>query len=261
MCSTFLVRKYPGFRAVEGSGGDEGVDGWVPDLGLYFQCHAPRRSLRESNIRSYLERVAPQKPRRWVFVTNRELTRTQWRWFERLNSESGFPIEAWGPARLIECLADFPDLRDYYLARRAAKSAAINIGSQQAETITNIAAGEGSQVTVKSGRPPKVVVSVAGTVSQEAKKFGYLEYLIRQYNRFKEWQVGKPQMKYAFIRKAYEREIGYGLKFTPLDKFEAACRFLQRRIENTKLGRQNRAKGQRLYSSFDEFCMKGEDAS
>lgn len=254
MCAVFLDRAYPGFRAVEGSGGDEGVDGWVPELGLYFQFHAPQRGLRKAKLRSYVESVARHTPKEWIFITNRELTRTQWAWVDNLAAEFGFPIEAWGPTQLFNKMDS--DLRDYFLAPKAAARVSVSIGTQRGRGNVAVAAGERSQVIVKGPKEPKVTVSIAGTVQQDAKKHNYLEYLVRRYNKFKEGHVGKAQMKYAVIKKRFEAKLGYPIKYTPLEHFTVACGWLQGRIDDTLVGRRNRARGYRSYSSFEEYCAK-----
>jgi hypothetical protein len=37
----------------------------------------------------------------------------------------------------------------------------------------------------------------------EPKKLGYLKYLVRRYIEFKQWDVGKGQMRYPVIYSAY----------------------------------------------------------
>jgi Restriction endonuclease len=259
MCAALLNRTYPNFRPVDGSGGDEGVDGWVPELEYYFQFHAPSRGLRKTKLRSYVERVAEHHPKKWFFITNRELTRTQWSWVDTLGVEFRFPIEVWGPTELFKRMD--PGLRDYYLVPEGQAQVSVNIGTLQGRGNIAFAVGEKSQVIVKGGRKPKITVSIAGTVQQDADKHNYLEYLVRKYNKFKEAEVGKAQMKYALIRKRFEDELGFSVKYTKLDKFEAACRWLQRRIDNSCVGRRNQAKGQRSYDSFEDFCAKPDRSS
>jgi hypothetical protein len=257
MCAVFLSRIYHGFRAVEGSGGDEGVDGWVPEIGLYFQFHAPQRGLRKAKLRSYVESVAHHGPKNWIFITNRQLTRTQWTWVDSLAAEFRFPIEVWGPTDLFNRIDS--DLRKYFLSGKTTAQVSVSIGTQQGRGNVAVAAGERSKIIVRGPGKPKVTVSVAGTVQQDVNKYNYLEYLVRRYNKFKEGQVGKERMKYAVIRKRFEAELGFPVKYTPLGKFEIAWRWLEGRIDNTLFGRRNRAKGCKSYSSFEEFCAKPVD--
>ncbi len=103
--------------------------------------------------------------------------------------------------------------------------------------------------------PPTVI---PGTVATDARKVGYLEHLVRRYNEFKESESKRSgeKMNSAMIRVAYEREIKYRVKETPLELFEEAVAFLQHRIANTIVGRNLRSRGQPLFSSFEEFDQK-----
>ena len=65
--------------------------------------------------------------------------------------------------------------------------------------------------------------------------------------------VGKAGMKYALIHVSYRRELKFDIPTTPLDRFESGVAYLQRRIRNTKLGRNLAKKGNPLYDSFEEF--------
>lgn len=131
----------------------------------------------------------------------------------------------------------------------------------------NIVAGRdihvrgGVHVKVSKGtRKISTSVVIPGTVSEDPRRLGYLEYLIRRYKEFKKWDcdsTGQP-MNYAMVRVAYEREIKYRVKETPLELFEAAVRFLQRRIANTKLGRIKLKQGGRIYSDFGTFDQSSD---
>jgi len=82
---------------------------------------------------------------------------------------------------------------------------------------------------------------------------GYLRYLAKRYQLFKEWDCRRSgeRMRYPLIYKAYERETGYPMPNTPKDMFGRAAEFLQCRIQNTRLGRNRR--GQKLFRTFAEF--------
>ncbi len=100
-----------------------------------------------------------------------------------------------------------------------------------------------------SSRPP----IIPGTVSEDARMVGYLNYLVRRYEQFKKWDcdsTGK-KMGWGMIRNAYKREMKYELIHTPTEHFERGARYLQGRIAKTRLGRM--FKGKRLYSQFNDF--------
>lgn len=118
----------------------------------------------------------------------------------------------------------------------------------------NIVAGRDINIRVPSKKVAKGLI-IPGTVAEDKTKIGYLNYLVKRYNEFKKWECNNKgvKMNYILIRGAYQREIKYIVKDTPIELFEKAVKFFWRRIENTMLGRINRAKGQPLYSTFDEF--------
>lgn len=252
LCTVLLTRQFPTLRGVDGSGGDEGVDAWIPDARTYFQFHAPRVRVQRAKFRRYLQQAAKHNPAKWVFITNRDLTRTQWRWFDDLAHSVAFEVEVWGATKLAEQLKGHPDLEDRYLWSHGDKGA-IHVVNQRAHQINNIAA---STINLTMGRRsaqrPRIVVS--GVVANEPKKIGYLKYLARRYKGFKEWETGKAQMRYPLIYTAYLREVKYGLNETPLEKFSDGCRFLQERIQKTKLGRIKCARGEKVFESFEEFA-------
>lgn len=99
-----------------------------------------------------------------------------------------------------------------------------------------------------------------GTLATDPYKVGYVHYLADRFNEFKEWEVGKKAIKYAMIRVAYKREMKFTIAHTPLDRFEDAVAFLQRRIRNSKLGRIKAGEGNRLFETFEEFATKRPNA-
>ncbi len=119
-----------------------------------------------------------------------------------------------------------------------------------------VAAGNLSIGKVDMGRTTKRSKSpvLPGTVATDTYKVLYLKYLARRYNEFKEWDVGKSAMNYPLIYRRYRDEMKFGIADTPLDRFDGAVAYLQRRIRNTKLGRNLAKKGNPLYESFEEFA-------
>lgn len=122
----------------------------------------------------------------------------------------------------------------------------------------NIVAGHDIQVDHLHIRPPRIAgkgraTIIPGTVATDPFKIGYLKHLAKRYNKFKEYEVGKKQMRYSLIYQAYESEMKYSIEQTPLQLFETASRYLQSRIKNTKLGRIRKKQGKKLYSLFEEF--------
>ena len=252
LCAALLQRDHPNLRAVDGSGGDEGIDAWIPETSTYFQFHAPRLRVRREKMKHYLEQAAKHEPARWIFITNHDFTRAQWKWFDVLKQGISFPIEVWGATQLSERLLAHPDIVAHFIDSNAV-GPRIVVAKQNAEQISNIAA-DVVNFSVRTRRQrPRVYIS--GVLANEPKKLGYLKHLARIYLRFKEWEVGKSGMNYARIYVAYEREMKCGLIETPIERFEEASHWFQDRIGRTKLGQINRKKGQRLFETFDEYLV------
>jgi len=108
-----------------------------------------------------------------------------------------------------------------------------------------------NQVRVTAPRRPRVVPP-ADVLATDGDRRSYALYLIKRYQKFKEADV-KGAMKHALIYKAVEREFGCTWEFVPLVRFQDLVSFLQNRIDDTKLGRNQRARGQRRYSTFSEY--------
>ena len=55
LCRDLMSAEYPRFQSYDGSGGDEGIDGYDPESETLFQFHYPRRGLRKDKLMKYLE--------------------------------------------------------------------------------------------------------------------------------------------------------------------------------------------------------------
>jgi hypothetical protein len=256
LCADLLQGEHPGFRAVDGSGGDEGVDGWVPENNTYYQFHAPKLRVRKEKFVRYLTQAARHNPAKWIFITNRDFTRPQWRWFDSSAATVSFPIEVWGGTKLCEELGSHPDLVARYLPSiRIGATGAIRVGTQRARQINNISA-QTVNVHTHGRRAARPRLFVSGIVANEPTKLGYLKYLAHRFNDYKERQVGKARMRPQILFTEYRRAIGYLITETPLEKFDAGREYLQERIENSMVGRIKRAKGEKLYETFEEFVAR-----
>lgn len=102
---------------------------------------------------------------------------------------------------------------------------------------------QANTVNVKTTKSKVVVTPPHGSIASDRKMLSYGKYLIDRYQYF---QKADPQKagnyKYIAIHNSLKREFKGDWKLLPLNRFDEVADFLQRRIDNTKLGRINRAK-------------------
>lgn len=95
----------------------------------------------------------------------------------------------------------------------------------------------------------------ADAIGASAELASYIEYLIRKYNDYQKLDVEKEGIgKYIIIYNAIRGEYGSKWQTIPVGKFEGLVSFLQRRIDNSKIGRIRKGRGQKRYHSFEEHC-------
>jgi hypothetical protein len=86
-----------------------------------------------------------------------------------------------------------------------------------------------------------------------AELASYIEYLIGKFQDYQKQDVTKESPgKYTIIYNAIRREYGSKWQTIPVGKFEDLMRFLQRRIDNSKVGRIRKSRRQKRYHSFEE---------
>lgn len=108
-------------------------------------------------------------------------------------------------------------------------------------------------VTLKTSKPKVVVAPPHGSIADDSRMLSYAQYLIDRYQQFQKADRQKEGgFKYIAIHNALNRKFKGGWKLLPTERFDEVACFLQQRIDNTKLGRNNRAKGVSNYHPLDE---------
>ena len=95
-----------------------------------------------------------------------------------------------------------------------------------------------------------------GSIASNLVHRNYIKKLIDRYHKFKEYDVGRDGMKYPILYKSIEREFGAKWDMVPIGKFDRLSEFLQQKIDRTKLGRTLKSRGQKNYSTFQEYRDK-----
>lgn len=94
-----------------------------------------------------------------------------------------------------------------------------------------------------------------GTIASDRDKRNYVKRLIEIYQDFKKADRNIDKMKYGLIYSAIKREFKCKWDLIPIWRFEELASFLQRRIDNTILGKNYKARGRRNYKTFEEFLL------
>lgn len=113
-----------------------------------------------------------------------------------------------------------------------------------------------NQLIIKTESRKRVAVSPpSGTIASHWDSRNYVKYLIDRYLEFKRTELG-PAMRYAVFYKAIIRKFGTKWDHVPLERFDELVAFIQTRIDNTVLGRNQRAEGVQRYRNFEGYLEK-----
>jgi hypothetical protein len=94
-----------------------------------------------------------------------------------------------------------------------------------------------------------------GVLGSDAARRSYIKRLVDRYNDFKRSEMGE-EMDFRVIYRAITREFKCKWDFVPLTRFDELAAYLQRRIDGTILGKVQKKKGGRNYSTFEEFLAE-----
>lgn len=114
-----------------------------------------------------------------------------------------------------------------------------------------------NQLTITTkGRSKVKVVALPGTIGSNRDHRNYIKYLIDRYHEFKRTEVGSADMNYATFYGAIKREFGAKWDYIASDRFENVACFIHSRIDRTILGKTQKSRGVKNYSTFDEYMAK-----
>lgn len=112
----------------------------------------------------------------------------------------------------------------------------------------------------RSARTSEDPAYPAGTIGSDLMERDYVRYLVERYHRCRQMEPdfysGPGPFNYAAIFMAIERKFKAPTYFVPRAHFDELVKFLQRRIDGTMLGKNNRAREIRNYPSLDEFSAE-----
>lgn len=113
---------------------------------------------------------------------------------------------------------------------------------------------QAKSITIKNTRTKLSVEPPAGSIGAVRAKTAYCQHLIDRYQEYQraDW-TGKSKFKYAAIHVAIKKNFGTSWKLLDEEQFEELVAYLQKRIDSTIIGKNNRAKGYSNYRFFDAW--------
>ena len=171
----------------------------------------------------------------------------------------------------VDLLAEMKEMHerdgDIELSQEAARMAQKLFEHSQ----LNIQAASGSQVMVASPggiQAQQVVIKTAkrrapnvmptqGAIGHNLAKRNYTLHLIERYNDFQKWDASKlGKGKFIVIHRAIKTEFGSKWDLVPESQFPRLVEYLQHRILNSKLGRIKSSRGEKCFSTWEEWLQK-----
>lgn len=115
----------------------------------------------------------------------------------------------------------------------------------------------GNIITIKTDKKLNIKKGpIQDTIGSNTYMKNYVSHLIDRYHEFKKANTEAGTMKYSLIYIAIKREIGFKWDETPCERFEALCTFLQKRIDDTRLGRMRKRSGMKNYSTYKDYLSE-----
>ncbi len=114
---------------------------------------------------------------------------------------------------------------------------------------------QAQQVVIKTTkRKAPSALPTQGAIGHNLAKRNYTLHLIERYNDFQKWDASKAGIgKYIVLGRAIKKEFGAKWDLIPETQFLHVVAYIQRRILNTKLGRIKNSKGEKCFSTWEEW--------
>lgn len=123
--------------------------------------------------------------------------------------------------------------------------------------VENAVVGDNNKIVFNVRKPVKSKYP-EGSIGFDNHKANYVSYLVSRYHEYKEYEVGKENMRYGIFLSGIKKRFKVGKTRTvyniPETRFGELVEYIQNRIDETKLAKINRGKWQlKNYESFDEY--------
>lgn len=122
--------------------------------------------------------------------------------------------------------------------------------------VNNAIVGDNNKISINQQKKTIRQKYPEGCIGYDTVKANYISHLIKQYNIYKEYEVGKGKVNYAFfsahLKKIYKIGPTRTLYNLPIEKFEELVVYIQSRIDKTKLAKVS-GKSHKNYSTYEEY--------
>lgn len=109
-------------------------------------------------------------------------------------------------------------------------------------------------VIVKSARKAVRVEPPPGTIGADQEASRYVQYLISRYNKYASAEKDRARpFNFGVISRTIETKFRAPWRLLSVGDFAALSQYLQQRISKTRIGKLNAARGDRSFSSFEDF--------
>ncbi|OIQ51122.1 hypothetical protein BerOc1_03067 [Pseudodesulfovibrio hydrargyri] len=134
-------------------------------------------------------------------------------------------------------------------------SAAVNVSNSSNVVVNSPGA---KQTTILQFKTPKKaspsIIPPSDSVANDRLSRSYIKHLIDRYNDFASKNKNRrAKFSYAVIYSSIQKQFGTKWDLLSVNDVEACAEFVQKKIDNTILGKLNKSKGRKNYSSFSEW--------
>ena len=123
--------------------------------------------------------------------------------------------------------------------------------------VENAVVGDNNTISIKQTKKTVKQKYPEGCIGFDSVKANYVGHLIKRYNEYKEYEVGKGNVNYAVfsshLKKQYKIPPTRTIYNLPIEKFYNLVDYIQQRIDSTKLAKV-KGRGHKNYSTFLEYA-------
>ena len=122
--------------------------------------------------------------------------------------------------------------------------------------VGNAVVGDNNRISIKNSPKKQKAKYPEGCIGFDTVKANYIAHLIKRYNEYKEYEVGKGNVRYgvlgAHLKKRYKIGPTRTIYNVPITRFDELSHYIQSRIDGTKLAKI-KGRTHKNYSDFDDY--------